>query len=228
MQNSICPIKLVDSNLNSFKSAAQSKYENDYGERNTIQFRISLIDSIWLPVEVNMSHLQYNGYFLTPKSASAKRTSETIIICETVNNMDKRRICLRSQVQVLNLFQLPVCISFQMAEQCSAKKPEWHDHSIKPGKKWSLPIKTLYYSETNLIKIAPIVPNSNYEKQAIVWDVDKSKLLEFDKNIFIQANIEREALDISMKSIIGLFFYPGTLLLPVINKFSFFNIFLMI
>lgn len=94
-------------------------------------------DSDWQPVEVTMNHLQYNGYSLSQQQMPGQSTRqqqsapETMLICETVTNMDKRRIYLRSQIQVpkfaniqlrfnintavfcLCLYRSPICFSCQ-------------------------------------------------------------------------------------------------------------------
>lgn len=128
-----------------------------------------------------MNHLAYNGYYLT--NSKSKKQGDSLVICETVTDMDKRRIFLRSQVQVniipwmsnkrlnliilpkqlnseiqvINMLQLSVDLSFPMASTTPNSNTQWKDQVLKPGKKWFLPIESVNnHSNNNFIKLAPI------------------------------------------------------------------------
>jgi hypothetical protein len=52
-------------------------------------------------VAVNMENSTLNGYFLTKSLKNpAKANKDVLMICETVTKFDKRRIFLRSSIQV--------------------------------------------------------------------------------------------------------------------------------
>jgi hypothetical protein len=62
---------------------------------------------------------------------------------------------------------------------------------------WHLPLEIITLTQTDLLKITPIVENSTevYEKQIINWNSNKSnELLSFNDKIFIEVFIEKKKI----------------------------------
>ena len=78
-----------------------------------------------------------------------------------------------------------------------ASSSSWGNNVIKSGKMWHLPLEIITLTQTDLLKITPIVENSTevYEKQIINWNSNKSnELLSFNDKIFIEVFIEKKKI----------------------------------
>lgn len=55
----------------------------------------------WEPVIITINQSSINGFSMNNKKAEQNYLNDKIIICETVTKLDKKRIYLRSPVQVI-------------------------------------------------------------------------------------------------------------------------------
>lgn len=113
--NSACPITLEYNLINSFKSGTKS-FEDPDKVTNTIKFSIEVLyfkifyakfilvkieGNEWEPVIITLNQSSINGFNLNKKTTEPEYLTDKIIICETVTKLDKKRIFLRSPVQVI-------------------------------------------------------------------------------------------------------------------------------
>ena len=73
----------------------------------------------------------------------------------------------------------------------------WGIIVFKSGNMCHLPLEVITLTQTDLLKITPIVENSTevYEKQIINWNSNKSnELLSFNDKIFIEVFIEKKKI----------------------------------
>lgn len=185
-----------------------------------------MINSEWEPINIIMNHLTLNGYYVNEKGM--KGPSESLIVCETVTNLDKRRIYLRSQIQVINMMDMSVDITYPVSyitktDKSSYSHTDWKDTTIKPGKKWPLPVDSLAESFNSFIRIAPAHERTGtaYQKQIVNWKTDTHKLVDFAGHVFIQILIEKEPLNILNQSMHRIDFVYNIVLLPTVTFYNY-------
>lgn len=125
--NRYCPISLEADFMGSFKSSIRALEEPER-QRTSMKFKLEvtlhthtldlkkifclstfkqikkIIDGNWQPTVIAMGHSDLNGFYLNRKKQSEEDiNTETLIICQTVTKLDKRRLYLRSPVQVNTL-----------------------------------------------------------------------------------------------------------------------------
>ena len=66
-----------------------------------MKFKIELLNKNWDPTTIKLDNSIINGSYLT-KNAQSSSANDTLIISQTVTRLDKRRIYLRSSVQIIN------------------------------------------------------------------------------------------------------------------------------
>jgi hypothetical protein len=82
-------------------------FQQDETSKQNLTFSLKLTkDSPTLSINVTKSGL--NGYYVTKKNYQ-----DDLIICETVSQFDKKRIYLRSSVQIKNQLNIDVDIEFE-------------------------------------------------------------------------------------------------------------------
>jgi hypothetical protein len=128
-----------------------------------MSFKMNVGDNQWEPLTMNVSHLTTNGYCLTANNKQASITnSNSIVLCETIAVLDKRRIRIRSPIQVINTLEFSIHISYPTAidetiNDYSSSSIHWSDYVLKPGKKWCLPLNTIIQNQVNFIQVSPIL-----------------------------------------------------------------------
>lgn len=111
----------------------QSKQQHQNSSSDQLMtFRVTMPEeSSWGKQVVNVNNATVNGYYLTG--------SRNLLLCETVALLDKRRIRLRSQIQVINTMEFDILVSFpvsineEVSSDYSASSVHWTDSTIKPG-----------------------------------------------------------------------------------------------
>ncbi len=163
--------------------------------------------SIWKPHTVTVSSSTTNAFHLAPNNQ--------LMLCETATILDKRRIRLRSPVQVINTLEFDVLVSYPCTvnesvagkEAFSSSSFHWADDIIHSGKKWCLPLTTLQQNKVDFFRVCPLIneqkDNKTADMQIINWRSKVShKLLSFNmNNIFIQVLIERDPVNVYSSSL---------------------------
>jgi hypothetical protein len=227
-----CPISLQN-NMNNGKKTGIVKNSPSFAEdfdreRKTMRFIVSTQN--YDPVLVNLEYSNLTGFFLNPKNISSYPQSarKSLMVCETVTKLDKRRIYLRSSVQVINTLDFGVSVNYPL-ERESNTVSKWGEDKIGPGRKWYLPVQTISDALSDFIKIGPL-PNDEkeslmYEKQVVNWASIESahKILEFDSKYFIQVLVEKEPLNILMSndSVRIIDFTYNIVLLPTVTFYNY-------
>ena len=110
-------------------------------------------------VKISMDHSNINGYYLVKKESAISK--DVLMVCEMVTKFDKRRIYLRSPVQVINTLDFEIAISYPLDTEknnssYSFTVYKWGEKRLMPSKKWYLPMQTLSEAFSDYIKICPV------------------------------------------------------------------------
>ena len=122
-------------------------------------FLKKIIDKPWAPVRMSACHSAVNAYALNYPNAIEP---DCLILCETLSILDKRRIRIRSPVQIINTLEFNICISYptsidELSNDYSSSSVHWTESIIKAGKKWCLPLNTISQNRVNYFRISPIL-----------------------------------------------------------------------
>ncbi len=120
---------------------------NTAGQRHTL----------WQPHTITVSSTATNAFPLTP--------TNQLLLCETTTILDKRRIRLRSPIQVINTLEFDVLVSYPCAinESASGKDAfssasvHWADDVIRSGKNSCLPLTTPQQNKVVCFRIYPLL-----------------------------------------------------------------------
>ncbi len=168
-----------------------------------LDFNTACQNAVWQPHTITVSSSATNAFPLTP--------TNQLLLCETTTILDKRRIRLRSPIQVINTLEFDVLVSYPCAinESASGKDAfssasvHWADDVIRSGKKWCLPLTTLQQNKVDFFRICPLPADAEQssktpEMQIINWhSTALHKLLSFNMNkLFIQVLIEKEPVNV--------------------------------
>jgi hypothetical protein len=94
--NHYCPIILTESMQSIMRFEDKTK-KNLLFSLNTVLYQ--------MPVNVNVSQCGTNGYYVS--------TKDDLVICETVSQFDKKRVYLRSPVQIRNSLKIDLFVEFE-------------------------------------------------------------------------------------------------------------------
>ena len=229
-----CPISLSNNLMSSFKDISLNEEQNLSNHKiEPMQFKVDILDKDWAPTVLNLSHATLNGSYLTKKvPTSSGSNGETLIISQTVTKLDKRRIYLRSAVQLINTMKFTVEVSYPITSADQPKSTTDYDSSIdssnwahsliKPGQKWCVPLDTVSQSKSSYVKICPVMDGSTFDKQIINWTSSAShKLLSFDERYFIQVLIEKDPIDIANHVYNRIDYIYNIFLLPTITFYNY-------
>ena len=106
----------------------------------------------------------------------------------------------------------------------SFSSTNWEHTIVKPGKKWCVPLETVSQTQSNYIKITPIINNGEekFEQQVINWNSSAShKLLSFNDRIFIQVLIEKTDINILYQNMNRVDFIYNLVLLPTVTFYNY-------
>jgi hypothetical protein len=199
-----CPISLISNYLTSFKD---TPFDEDT-KKQTMMFKVEILNKDWHPALLSLDNLALNGAYLISTNKQMSTRSETLILSQTVTKLDKRRIYLRSPVQIINTMKFTVEISYPISAgnkqtdyDNSIASSNWAHYTLKPGQKWCIPVDSVCQTQSNYIKVSPIINKIDvkFEKQVVNWSSSAShKLLSFDERIFIQVIIEKDSIDVKL------------------------------
>ena len=110
----------------------------------------------WPTIPVSVGQLVLTGYSLNAGN------QDGLLVCETEAVLDKRRVYLRSSVQLVNNLDFEMRVSFPLwreagARDYSANASHWVDSIVKPGKKWNLPLDSICHSSCTFFKVSPLI-----------------------------------------------------------------------
>ena len=114
-----------------------------------------MVDSQWRRQLVSVNNSAISGYYL--------QGSRSLLLCETLALLDKRRTRLRTHIQVVNtlefaiLLSCPVAIDEALAADCSSSSVHWTDTAVGAGQKWCLPLGSLHQTQVDFLRVAPIL-----------------------------------------------------------------------
>ena len=187
--NELCPITLISSVGDTFQL-------NDEQERRkqTMEFRIELANA-WQPANVSIGKTMISGAYFKSKTSAP----EALVIFQTVSKLDKRRIYLRSPVQLVNTLEVCMKVRYPASatnvdySRNALNTTVWKDMLIEPGKKWCLPLENASQKNISSLQVAPVLKEPDAERfpeQIVNWNSSsKLKLLVFNQKIFVQVII---------------------------------------
>ena len=215
--------------MSSFKDISLNEEQDLSKKAEPMKFKVEILNKDWEPAKINLSQLALNGAYLSTSKQSL--INETLIISQTVTKLDKRRIYLRSSVQIVNTMKFTIEISYPISSDQkgadydnSIESSNWEHSLIRPGKKWCVPLDTVSQTKSSYIKIRPVIEKSNFtlEKQIINWASSAPhKLLSFDERYFIQVLINRDPINIVNHVFNRVDFIYNILLLPTITFYNY-------
>ena len=220
--NQLIPISLSNSHS---KNAFETIDQDQEHQVNLFRFKMQILDQNWLPNEITIGKSMLNGAYFNRKDSK----SEALVIFNTIAKLDKRRLYIRSPVQIINTLNISVLISYPVLDESSPNvKTDYSTASyssskfkqaiIKPGDRWSIPLDTVSQTNKNFVNVSPILnSDENFEQQVINWTSPAShKLLSFKQKYFIQTLIEKKELNLNNKGFMTIdYIYNVYLLSPV-------------
>ncbi|CAF0704730.1 unnamed protein product [Brachionus calyciflorus] len=219
--DSFCPINLEYDFMGSFQESMKALEEPEK-QKTSMKFTLEIVNSEWQPASISLGRSNLSGYYMSKAKSAPNEINENLIICQTVNKLDKRRIYLRSSVQFINHLNIDIDLSYPVQKlgtrDYSFSDTKWNDIVIPSCGKWSLPIELISQNFTDYVKISPIQERESFEKLSINWHSSADhKLLEFDNHIFIQVLIEKVPLNILQNCLNKIDFIYNVILLPTIT-----------
>ena len=158
-----CPVILINSFVSSFKNTWFKEEEESSTKVQPMKFKLDILNKNWEPASLCLDNALINGTYLTSNTQSST-ASDTLIISQTVTKLDKRRIYLRSSVQLINTMKFSIEVSYPAATSNSKStdynnsigSTNWAQYTIKPGQKWSVPLEVME-TKSNYVKISPLI-----------------------------------------------------------------------
>lgn len=222
-----CPISLTNNYLTSFKDVP---FDEEV-KAQPMKFKIEILNKDWQPALISLDKLILNGAYLTKVNKQASAANETLIISQTITKLDKRRIYLRSSVQIINTMKFSIEISYPISTSNknqdyanSIGSSDWAQYLVKPGQKWCVPLDSVCQTQSNYIKISPVIDklDAKFEKQIINWSSAAShKLLSFDERVFVQVVIEKDPIDVINHQYNRIDFIYNIYLLPTVTFYNY-------
>lgn len=135
--------------------------------------------------------------------------NNNLILCETIAQADKKRICLRSQVKITNSLDFNIELYFDNQRNNLI--------NLKSGSHIFVPIE---YVKIGQVKVRPLYSNRLYHEHTIEWLKQANRLLQFD-DIYIQFKVEKEAFLVENSKINDVEYIYNVTLNPFITIFNY-------
>ena len=209
--NELCPITLISSVGDTFQL-------NDEQERRkqTMEFRIELANA-WQPANVSIGKTMISGAYFKSKTSAP----EALVIFQTVSKLDKRRIYLRSPVQLVNTLEVCMKVRYPTSatnsgtggvdfSRSALATAVWKEVLIEPGKKWCLPLENASQKNISSLQVAPVLKEPDAERfpeQIVNWTSSQFKMLVFNQKLFVQVTIQHYETECFLDDLINLLLF---------------------
>jgi hypothetical protein len=197
-------ISLNNNEINAFKASEDEENKEIFQQmqHHLLKFKMNIqTQDLWQPIFVGIGKTSINAYYMSKLKGGAV-DEEILLICETETNLEKRKIRLRTAVQIVNELDFKIRVKYPLQPgSVDSVKKTWGEICIDAGKKWCLPIESLLKCQNSEIKISPIIDdndNNQIEEVFVNWKSlnsnNNGKLLSFNNSIFVQSFVETETI----------------------------------